>query len=178
MFLLFGIGLTSIYLYVAGETLSLFLYPYFFYCGVLISKHKKIEELVMKSFIFEICLVLFMVLVCHWRFGGNALDDGYKIIISVIAFVVIINICRKVIWNTFVSNQVVIFGQYSLCIYIEQFYLTKLFEGNMTMIEMNPFILFVIFTIMAIGIGYLCIGFAKIIEKAPILNFLMFGKHF
>jgi fucose 4-O-acetylase-like acetyltransferase len=155
---------------------TLLLYPSFFFFGVFVSKYKNIESLIMKTPVFECCLLLFMVLVCHWTFAGDMLDDLYKVIISISFFIVIMNVCLRIRWNQFVSNQIVIFGQYSLCLYIEQFYITKLFLHNIVINEMNPFILFVMSAFMAIGIAYLCIGFAKIIEKTPVLNFLMFGK--
>jgi fucose 4-O-acetylase-like acetyltransferase len=170
--LLFCVGV----FFINKNLFTLLLYPSFFFFGVFVSKCKSIESLIMKPPVFECCLLLFMVLVCHWIFAGDILDDLYKIIISISFFIVIMNVCLRIRWNQFVSNQIMIFGQYSLCIYIEQFYMTKLFSHNLVINEMNPFILFVMSAFMAICIAYLCIGFAKIIEKAPVLNFVMFGK--
>jgi fucose 4-O-acetylase-like acetyltransferase len=155
------------------------LYAIFFSLGIVISKHKKIENLIINPFVFEVCLVSFMILVCHWTFNGTETDDLYKIIISVSAFAVTFNACRKIKWNDRISRQLVDFGKYSLNIYITQFYLTKIFvNNNVTIADMNPFILFVACMSASIVVGYLCIGFAKIMELAPALNFLLYGKNY
>jgi hypothetical protein len=173
-FLLFCVGI----FFVNKKLFTLLLYPSFFFLGVFVSKYKSIENLIMKTPVFECCLLLFMVLVCQWTFAGGLLDDIYKIIISTSFFIVIMNVCLRMCWNKFISNQIMLFGQYSLCIYIEQFYVTKLFVHNSIANEINPFILFVMSAFVSVILSYLCIGFAKIIEKSLVLNFLMFGKKY
>jgi fucose 4-O-acetylase-like acetyltransferase len=172
--LIIGLGIIFID---KSSFISLLLYTFFFYFGVFISKYNWIEKFIMNSYVFECCLCLFMIIVCHWVYGGNVYDDLYKIIISVSIFIAIMNICRRMTWNPFVSSQIITFGKYSLAIYVEHFCLIKIFANNEMFIEMNPFILFFVIAIIAIILSYLCIGFAKIIEKTRVLNLLMFGKY-
>jgi fucose 4-O-acetylase-like acetyltransferase len=153
------------------------LYTIFFYFGTLISKYSKIENLIMNLLVFTSCILLFLILVCHWSLGENTLDDFYKLLISALSFVILMNICRRIVWNPVISKQVTNFGIYSLCIYVEQFHVTKLLVNNVSLVEMNPFILFIFSAVISIILGYICIGFAKIIELSPILDFLMFGKN-
>jgi fucose 4-O-acetylase-like acetyltransferase len=154
---------------------SLSLYSLFFMFGVLISKYNKIEELISNIYVFQSCLVLFVVLSCHWIYGGDLSDDICKILISGSIFIVLLNLCKRIEWNNAINNQITIFGKRSLAIYVTHFSLIQFFPNEIRMIEMNPFILFVIVAMIAICTGYLCIGLAKIMEKAPVLNLLMFG---
>jgi hypothetical protein len=85
------------------------------------------------------------------------------------------NICRRIEWNNVISNQIIIFGKRSLAIYVTHFSLIRFFPNEIRMIEINPFIFFMIVAMIAICAGYLCIGLAKIMEKTPVLNLLMFG---
>ena len=158
---------------------SLLLFIFFFYAGIFISKYKWIENLTMNHYVFAGSIVLFLTLVGHWDLEGENIDKFLKCIISPMVYVIILNICRRIRWNPRVSRQLVLFGKYSLSIYIVHFYVV-IFMNYEQMIAMNPnintIIVFILSAVVATVIGYLCIGFAKIIECAPVLNFLMFGK--
>jgi len=186
----FGVDIFSFLVIIAGMCVcivtinrelfsSLLLYTSFFYAGMFISKYNRIENLVMNHYVFVGSIVLFLTLVGHWDQEGGNIDKIYKCIIAPMAYITILNICRRISWNPKVSHQFVLFGKYSLAIYIVHFYLV-VFMNYQPVITMNPdantIILFILSAVVAIVVGYLCIGFAKLIECAPILNFLMFGK--
>ena len=154
---------------------SLLLFTSFFYLGAFISKYQWMEKLTMNHYVFSGSVILFLTWICHWDLEGGNIDKLYKCIISPVAYIIILNICRRITWNPKVSNQFEMFGKYSLAIYIVHFYLIE-FTNHATVIEMNPVILFILSAVVAVMVGYLCIGFAKLMECSPVLDFLMFGK--
>ncbi|WP_372755664.1 acyltransferase family protein [Labilibaculum sp.] len=155
---------------------SLLLYTISFYTGVFISKYAWIEKLVMNKWVFTICTSGFMIFGCHWVFGGNMIDDLYKIIISVMSFISIMNICRRIKWKPIISNQFILFGKESLAIYIIQFYLTDWKLENAGLGSINSFVLLTILFSTSVFIAYLCVGFSRIIALIPFFNYTMLGR--
>jgi len=158
---------------------SLLLYILFFYAGMFISKYRWIENMTMNHYVFAGSVVLFLTLIGHWDPEGGNLDKIYKCIIAPMSYIIVMNICRRIAWNPKISSQFELFGKYSLAIYIVHFYLV-IFMNYEPVVAMNPninsMIVFILSAVVAAVVGYLCIGFAKIIECAPILDFFMFGK--
>jgi fucose 4-O-acetylase-like acetyltransferase len=157
---------------------SLLLYTLFFYMAVFISKNSFIEKLIMNEWVFGLSFILFIILCGHWKIGGTIYDDILKLIISIFSFITILNLTIKFKWNSFVSKQVMTFGQYSLGIYVIQFYLAKLtINSNIIFFNnMNPILLFFICLIISIPICYISVWTSKLIELNSILNFILLGK--
>ena len=156
---------------------SLLLYTAFFYAGMFIAKYNRIEQLTMHQYTFAGSVILLLIWVGHWNLEGVVIDKIYKCIISPMAYITILNICRRISWNPKVSDQFVLFGKYSLVIYIVHFYFVTFMNYEPVIdMDLNPFILMILSVVVSVMIAYLCIGFAKLMECSHILNFLMFGK--
>ena len=172
--------LTTCYNILCGNGIfsSLLLYTLFFYLAVFISKYSIIEKIVMNQWGFASSFFLFIILTGHWNINGTKYDDILKIIISSLSFIIFLNITIRLKWQQFVSRQIMTFGQYSLAIYIIQFYLTHFTVDTHVIIfdNISPIILFIICVVISIPICYLSIGIAKLIELNNILNFIFLGK--
>jgi fucose 4-O-acetylase-like acetyltransferase len=172
--------LTLCYNYLIGDTLlsSLFLYSLFFYVAVFISKYAFLEKIVMSDWIFTLSFVLFFILCGQWKIDGTTYDDLLKIVISCFSFVLFLNFTIRYNWNHYVSKQLMIFGQYSLAIYVMQFHLTHfIVSGDFLLFDnLNPILLFFITTAISIPICYISVLIAKLIELNGILNFIFLGK--
>lgn len=157
---------------------SLFLYTLFFYMAVFISKYSIFEKIVMNKWVFASSFILFITLIGHWKIGGTIYDDILKIIISTFSFIIFLNATIKFKWNSFISKQIMTFGQYSLGIYVIQFHLTKLTINSQTQIfnDTNPILLFFICLIISIPICYLSVWISKLIELNNVLNLIFLGK--
>lgn len=157
---------------------SLFLFTLFFYMAVLISKYSALEKFVMNEWVFATSTIFFIILCAHWKIGGTIYDDILKLVISTFSFIVFLNATIKFKWNSIISNQVMIFGQYSLGIYVIQFYLTKLtITSNILLFnDINSILLFFICLIISIPMCYLSVWISKLIELNRFLNFIFLGK--
>ena len=157
---------------------SLTLYTLFFYLAVFISKYPKLENIVNNQWMFALSLIVFVMLIGHWQGGGTIFEDGLKIIISTFAFIAFLNITIRLDWDPFVSRQIMLFGKYSLAIYVIQFYLTRLtISSPISFFDTtNPILLFLICTIIAIPLCFVSVWIAKLIELNSILNFIFLGK--
>lgn len=179
LLIIIGIHLiSSIYYFWNSSIMSLYLYSIFFYLGVMISKHSPIEKFVFSEQAFLLAFMFFSVLVCHWNMkSGNSLDDLLKLIIAPSAFVVLINVCRRY-ENSFFSKIVSLWGRYSIEIYVTHWALLCFVENRSLDVGegVNGFWTFIISSLLAIPIVYLCIGFSKIIEVSPNLRLMMFGR--
>ncbi len=168
--------ISGIFLIDKSHFTSLSLFAFSFFTGVMVSRHKMIENLMLSRWVFLLFLVSFLVFACHWKAGGDYGDDIYKVIISVSAFISVMNIFRKIKWNAIFSQQLMLIGRESLVIYVVHFHLVFLGLGNLSKLTLNPLLLFFILTIVAVPIAYFCIGFSKIVRLSPVLSFLLFGK--
>lgn len=128
--------------------------------------------------IYGLASIVFLILSTHWVFGGNFIDDIYKIIVSTAAFIFFLNLFTKLSINSKAKQTLQLFGRYSLAIYVIQFYLCGIYKGH-TLIQIeniNSIILFIITLVIAIPICYICVLIAKIIETNKLCNFVLLGK--
>lgn len=158
--------------------INLIMFSFAFYLGVILSQYTIIEQFCLKTITYSVALVIFMILSTHWAFNGNYIDDAFKFIISSAAFVSLLNFFTRIELPIFIKHTLQLFGKYSLAIYVIQFYLCRFSSQQMGINEntINPIILFIITTIIAIPICYICVAIAKMIETNKLLNFLMLGK--
>jgi len=174
------LGLTLSYNFICGKPIfsSLLLYSIFFYIAVMISKHQIFEALIINELIFAFSFIAFIILSSHWKINGIEYYDLLKIIISCLSFIVLFNLTKLTKWNSFISKQLVLFGRYSLSIYIFQFYITNFFIETPFILfnDYTHIILFVICLAASIPLCYICIIVAKIIELNKFLNFIFLGK--
>lgn len=158
--------------------INLIMFSCAFYLGVILSRYNFIEKLFTKTIIYAITIIAFMILSTHWTYNGNYIDDILKITISTAAFIALLNLFTRIDLPNRIKHSLQLFGRYSLAIYVIQFYLCKLSSQQIEIYEttINPIILFIITTIIAIPICYICVAIAKIIETNKLLNFIMLGK--
>lgn len=168
--------ITGIFFIDKAHFTSLALFSFSFYVGVFIAKYEGIEKLVLSRIIFLLSTVAFLIFLCHWQTAGTSIDDLLKVIISVTAFISIMNVCRRVRWNDMVNKQLMLFGRESLVIYVVHFHLILLKIDSLKSFNLNSFLLFVGLLVLAIFIAYLCIGFARLIQLSPLLELMLFGK--
>jgi fucose 4-O-acetylase-like acetyltransferase len=179
-FFIFVLIMASFYSYICNKGLfsTLFLSSSFFFLGVFISKYTFLKDIVMNQWVYAFCFILFIMLSGHWNFIGTTQDQILKVIISCFSCIVLLNITIRIKWNKSISNQIILFGQYSLSIYLLKFYLTS-FSIDTSAIyvnEINSFLLFFVCLIFSIPICYISIGLAKIIELNKMLSFVFLGK--
>ena len=176
LFVVVGL-LTSVYGLYLPSMSSIFLYTIFFYFGVMISKHKKFNDIVFNEWTFAIAFLAFCILCCHWNMhSGHMLDDFLKLITAPCAFIVIANVCRKYEKYRF-ANMISLWGRYSLEIYVIHWTLLFFLRNNHLSLEgVNNFWLFISSCIVALPILYLSIFFSKIVETSQILRLIMFGR--
>ena len=172
------ISLSLFAIYIQFMGVYLVLYSIAFYIGVILSKYILVEKLCTKTITYTIAIVAFMILSTHWTFNGNYIDNILKITISTAAFIVLLNLFTRIELPNRIKHSLQLFGKYSLGIYVIQFYLCKFSSQQIEINEMNinPIILFIITTIIAIPICYICVAIAKMIETNKLLNFIMLGK--
>ncbi len=169
--------ITVLAIVIRVEEINLLLFSYAFYLGCFIARSARLEQIIMKDTYYAIITMCFFVLATHWFFGGDMMDDLYKVIISTCAFIFLLNLSRKIHIPTLIYSQIQKFGFNSLAIYILQFYFCKisLYEligwGGV-----NPFILVLMCLVVAIFICYTCLFVAKCISTSKILNFILLGK--
>ena len=172
--------LTSGYSILLGNKVlsSLLLYSLFFYMAVFVSKYPFLEATIMNPLVFAFSFILFVTLCGFWDIRGTIYDDILKVLISSFSFIVFLNVTIRTQWNPFISKQIMTFGKYSLGIYVIQFYLTKLTVDSPMLLfnDLNPILLFVVCTAIAIPICYIAIGISKLIELNETLDFLFLGK--
>lgn len=164
--------------YIGIMEANLIMFSYAFYLGVILSKYNKIEQFCMTDEVYGLTATVFLVLSTHWVFGGNFIDDIYKITVSTAAFIFFLNLFTKLNINSNAKQALQLFGRYSLAIYVIQFYLCGIYKGY-TLIQIeniNSIILFVITLAIAIPICYICVLIAKIIETNKLCNFFLLGK--
>lgn len=170
--------LSTLLIYIKVQDVNFLMFSYSFYLGVILSQYLSIEKICTNTVIYFIAATAFLVLATHWEFAGKNIDDLYKVLISTSAFIFFLNLFKKINLSIKVKQHLQIFGKYSLSIYILQFYLCKF--SNLSSFAENynvqPFILFIITTIIAIPICYICILIAKIIETNKISSYFMLGK--
>lgn len=172
------ISLSFFTIYIKFMGIYLALYSIAFYIGVILSKYIFVEKLCTKTITYAIAIIVFMVLSTHWTFNGNYIDDILKITISATAFIVLLNLFTRIELSISIKHYLQLLGKYSLAIYVIQFYLCRFSSQQIEINEntINPIILFIITTIIAIPICYICVAIAKMIETNKLLNFLMLGK--
>lgn len=160
--------------------INFIMFSYAFYVGVIISKYKRIEEICIGNVVYTISSLVFIMLSTHWNFNGDVIDDIYKIIISTSAFIFFLNLFTKINLNNKVKDTLQLFGRYSLPIYVIQFYLCYIYQGNIAgyISNINYILCFIVLFILSIPICYICVIIAKIIETNKFLNFIMLGKNF
>lgn len=131
----------------------------------------------MNKWIFAISFILFMVLV-NQRVGNGLMKDDILIIISTLSFVTFFTITRRINWYPILSRQIILFGQYSLSIYVMQFYLTHITIGMPITLfnSYNPILLFILCSLISIPLAYFRIGFAKLTEINKTLDLILLGK--
>lgn len=139
------------------------------------SKFESVESFIMNDKLYGISCIGFFILAAHWHFQGSLLDDLYKIVISVLGFIVIYNFSRKYRMYTCLSNMFQRFGRESLSIYVMQFYLCNIYDCSSLAIS-NPFVLFTMTFILAVAICYICCWVSSMLKSNRILAFLLLGK--
>lgn len=157
--------------------LSVLLFNLFFYFGYFSFKLTLIQKYITKEWVLSLSIFVFSLLVVHWSYESTMIDKLLKIIISITAFIVLYNICKRIKWNPFISNLLSMWGRYSLAIYLIHFYFVPfLKEQSNIQFNINNLVFGVIVLCYSIPIIYICIFIAKIIETSSITNFIIFGK--
>ncbi len=164
--------------YLKIENINSVMYAGIFYLGVFISKYEIIKTIILSDKVFSIFFITFLVLVTHWKFinNGSHLYDIEKVMISSSIFITLLNITIKGQWENFLSKSLSLFGRYSLAIYVTHWCILDIGYNFTVLNNLNPFILFLLSTIIAAIICYFCCFFAKIIQVSKILSFLFYGK--
>ena len=156
---------------------TLILYTSFFFLGSFISKYAVLERFIMKTNVFAIALVLFLVLATHWSMQGNTIDDILKVMLSAGAFIVLLHLTKKVNGtNSFIDSQIQLFGKESLAIYLMQFFLTSKILFLSELEGYNVYIQLVLLVAITIPIAYLCVLVHRIVQKSYFLDFILYGK--
>lgn len=164
--------------YIKLEGINLIMFSYAFYLGVVISKYSNIEKLCSNDLWVAVIACVFMMLSTQWNFGGDYMDDLYKVIISTCAFILCLNIFRKGQFNIRIKHALQALGINSLAIYIIQFYLCHIDITNSigNILKVPSIILFIIAIVLAVPICYICIFISKIINANKLLSFFLLGK--
>ena len=176
------IMLGTIFLHI--RSVNILLWTFSFYTGVLLARYNKLFAFCLKKSIVTFSLLIFVTFAGHWNFIGTAIDDLYKLICSTCAIIIFsyFFVRQGDIINTKVSKMFTLFGNYSLCIYVIQFYIASLFTPKLNIyitydININPIVLFLITFAIAIIICYVCTWIAKYIKCFPLLDLLLLGNH-
>lgn len=173
------VSISLLIVFIGIMEINFIMFSFAFYVGVIISKYKKIEEICLGNVIYTISTVVFIVLSTHWNFMGNVIDDIYKIIISTSAFIFFLNLFTKINLKNKAKEILLLFGRYSLSIYVIQFYLCNIYNGDNIgyyISNINYILCFIIVCMLSIPLCYICVITAKIIETNKFLSFIMLGK--
>ena len=169
--------ITIFIIYIGLSEVNIIMYSYSFYLGVIISKYKIVEKLCLSSICYFVATCIFMITSTKWNFNGNITDDVIKIITSTFAFIFFLNLFIKIRIYESIQNILILYGKYSLAIYMIQFYLCSFTNVDIiTNGYVNPIVLFIICLLLSIPISYISIIIAKILETNKISRFLMLGK--
>lgn len=90
--------------YIGIMEVNLIMFSYAFYLGVILSKYNKIEQFCMTDGAYGLVATVFLVLSTHWVFGGNFIDDIFKIIVSTTAFIFFLNLFTKLSINFYTKQ--------------------------------------------------------------------------
>ena len=156
----------------------MYLYTFFFYFGVFVSKYPKVNSLFYSKLAFMASIIIFSVLACHWKSNeGFGMNDALKMIIATCSFVVVMNVCKRYENEKSISNILSLWGCYSMEIYLAhwallRFCTMKVIEGA----HINAFWILIIALACSLPIIYICIGYSKIIECSPVLRMFIFGR--
>jgi len=157
--------------------MTLILFTLFFFMGSFISRYSNIEKFIMNKYVFASSLILFLVLAAHWSIHGNTIDDLLKVIISTVAFIALLHLTQQVKGTYYIiDSQIQLLGKESLAIYVMQFFLTSKILFVSEIAGSNLFIQFVLISVIAVSIAYLCVLTHRIFEKSNVLNFILYGK--
>ena len=167
--------IVSIIVAIGIDEKYLIMYFAFFSGGAILAQYDWLETLVTKDSIYSIAFVLFFIFVTHWNFQGSMVDVVYKVLISILAFIVLLNFSQKLKMYGAVSNMFKLFGRESLGIYVMQFYLCHFCDASAFQ-STNPFIIFMIAFVIALPICFICSWGSIMIKGNPYLALILLGK--
>lgn len=108
--------------------------------------------------------------------GGGGIDDLYKMIVSILSFVILFNFTQKYKMYGTLNKMFQMFGRESLSIYVIQFYLCKFLGKGTIDVNLNPLILFIIVFLVSIPLCFLCSWLSLAIKSNKYLELLFLGK--
>lgn len=164
-------------LFVSGiEGKAIFMYTLSFMGGGILTLYPKTEKLCLSDGVGMLAFFCFFILSTHWQLDGGTIDDLYKIIISSVCFIVLLNFTQKFVFFPSISRLLQMFGRESLSIYVIHFHLCVFADNKIETIAINPFVLFIITYILAICICCVCAYVSIAVKKNKYLGLLLFGK--
>lgn len=152
----------------------IFIYP--FIIGHFISKYAILEKVFTGEKAFAMIFFAFFILVCHWHSIGDIYDDILKMIISTFASLMFLKLAQVIKFNEYLRNRLIRYGNKSLTIYIIQFSFTRNITGVDCLLTINPFLAFVIYSVLAIVICEMCCWVDTIISQSKYTRLILLGK--
>lgn len=170
---------TFIIVYLKIRSLDIFLWSIGFYTGVLLRRYQLLYKFCSQKKIVVLALLFFLIFSGHWCWFGSYIDDIYKITCSTAAIIVLFYFFENQheLVNSKIAKMLEVFGIHSLAIYVLQFYMAGIVHLSLRDLDINMIILFLITSIIAIVICYVCVWIARYIQCFPILDLFLLGNH-
>ena len=159
---------------IASFKIIIYIYP--FYLGNYVSRFPDLERKLTGEISFAVFFFTFVIIVCHWNFGGNMYDDILKVAISTFASIIALTLSQKMHINNYLRCALIRYGNKSLSIYIIQFFLTVHLTGAEYLLTMNPFVAFSIYAIIAVLIAEICCIADSVISQSKYSRLILLGK--
>lgn len=148
----------------------------FFIGGFFIRKYQLQDYLLKNNSIFSISLLLYALSVIIYLSGHY----GIHCIGGLFAIPVFVYLFHETNTNRLIDVELMRMGRHSLDIYLFHFFFVKvLFLGSLGQWiaeTHNSLVEFCLALLIAICIGYICIGLASILHKSHLIENIVFGK--
>lgn len=162
-----------------SSALTFLLNYLFFMFGVLLDKHKTINNKIQTKLVFIIASIAFIGLVGFYEFNLSHLVKTklLKLTLSFFAIISLYNLSIKIKLPKAIDTFLAKIGKWTMVIYTTHFLFFNIVNDNSFFPEnLNLIIEFVGVSLLSIILIYSNVLIGLIVDKIPVLNFLLYGR--
>jgi fucose 4-O-acetylase-like acetyltransferase len=149
---------------------------FFFFFGVIISRHMILQKFILHNLVFTAALILFLCVAGRYLYlGKSTLNLFFKLIAAVSGILVFYFINYKITWHQIVDRYLMYWGRNSIVIYTTHFAIIYILPRQYLLPQLNVALSLVISLIISIIVMFLCLCIYDVIKLSPILNLVFYG---